>query len=232
MAVIAEITVPADTFILGQIFHTIPDAVIEFEPVVPFRSKHKPNWPLVWISHIEPAEVRTTLLEEEDIDAVDAITSTEEKTLFEIQWNDDDIDGIIQPLIEYEGRVLKATGTANEWEFHLLFDSHMALSEFNMEATNREIPVTLQKVHNSGVPNENTSSTVDKTTLQPNYRDTLLLAYRNGYYDTPRTVQLSELAQKEDISDSALSKRIRRATATLIEHTLLADSELGDTTLR
>lgn len=232
MAVITEITVSADTFFLGQMFHSIPDAVIEFEPVVPLRSENKPSLPLIWVSHIEPEEVRTTLLKQEHIAAVDAITSTEERTLFEIEWSDDDIDGIIQPLIDHGGRVLKATGTANEWEFHLLFDSHRSLSKFNMAATNRGTPVTLQKVHNSDIHDENTGSSVDKAALQPNYRDVLLLAYRNGYYDTPKNIQLSELAQKEDISDSALSKRLRRATATLIELTLLTNGEQTDTTLR
>lgn len=232
MAVIAEITVPADTFVLGRTVDTHPDAQIEFEPIVPLRSESMPSLPLIWVSNGDPENVRRTLLDQEQIDAVNAITSGETKTLFEIEWDDDGIDGIIQPLIEYGGRILKATGTANEWEFHLLFDSHRSLSEFNMAATQGEIPITLQKIHNSEICNEYTSPTVDEPSLQPNYRDTLLHAYRNGYYDAPRQVRLSELAQKEDISDSALSKRLRRATASLIEHTLLTDGEKADQTLR
>ena len=228
MAVIAEITVPADTFALGKMFHNFPDAVVEFEPIVLLQGGSQTSLPLVWISHIEPSEVRTTLLEEENIDAVHRLASTEEKTLFEIEWNDDDIDGIIQPLNDLEGRVLKAMGTEDEWEFHLLFDSHVSLSEFNMAATNKEIPVTLKKVYNSEIQNENANPALDETGLKSNYRDILLLAYRNGYYDAPRKIQLCELAKKEDISDSALSKRLRRATADLIEHTLLTDGEVTD----
>ncbi|RQH03197.1 bacterio-opsin activator [Natrarchaeobius oligotrophus] len=232
MTVIAEITVPADTFVLGKLFHTIPDAVVEFEPIVPLQSGYKTSLPLVSVSRAEPDEVRTALRDEECVEAVDVIASTEKKTVFEIEWNDGDGDGIVQPLIDIGGRVLKATGRETEWEFHLLFDSHLSLSEFNMAATSNEVPVTLNKVYNSNFQNENTAPAVRKTVLKPSYRETLLLAYRSGYYDAPRSIQLAELAQKENVSDSALSKRLRRATAALIELTLLSDGSVADTTRR
>ncbi len=222
MTVIVEITVPSDAFMFGTVFDDVPDAVVELEPVVPIQSERERKMLLVWVSAGDPGAVETSLLEAADTEAVDRLTTTDGKTLFEVQWSDD-INGIVQPLFRTGGRLLKATGTADAWEFHLLFSSHESLSEFNMAVTDNDIPVTLQKLHNSGFQRDDVRPVDDEITLSDNHRETLLMAYRNGYYEVPRSHPLDQLAEKENVSDSALSKRLRRATASLIEHTLLAD---------
>ena len=222
MTVIVEITVPSDAFMFGTVFDDVPDARVELEPVVPIQSERERKMLLVWVSAGDPDAVETSLLEAADTESVDRLTTTDGKTLFEVQWSDD-INGIVQPLFRTGGRFLKAIGTADAWEFHLLFSSHESLSEFNMAVTDNDIPVTLQKLHNSGFRRNDVEPPDDEVTLSDNHRETLLLAYRNGYYEVPRSRPLDELAQKENVSDSALSKRLRRATASLIEHTLLAD---------
>lgn len=222
MTVIVEITVPADAFTFGTVFHDFPDAVIELEPIVPIQGERERKMLLVWVSADDPDAVETSLLETPAMEAVNRLTTTDGKTLFEVQWSDD-IDGIVQPLFKTGGRFLKAIGTAEAWEFHLLFSSHESLSEFNMAVTDNDIPVTLQKLHNSTFQRNDVGPADDEITVSDNHRETLIMAYRNGYYEVPRSRPLDELAEKEDVSDSALSKRLRRATASLIEHTLLAD---------
>ena len=222
MTVVVEITVPVDAFTFGTVFNGVPDAVIELEPIVPIQGERERKMLLVWVSADDPDGVETSLLETADTEVVSRLTTTDGKTLFEVQWSDD-IDGIVQPLFRTGGRFLKAIGTAEAWEFHLLFSSHESLSEFNMAVTDNDIPVTLQKLHNSGFRGSDVGPVDEEITLSDNHRETLLMAYRNGYYEVPRSHPLDELAEKENVSDSALSKRLRRATASLIEHTLLAD---------
>lgn len=222
MTVVVEITVPVDAFTFGTVFNGVPDAVIELEPIVPIQGERERKMLLVWVSADDPDGVETSLLETADTEVVSRLTTTDGKTLFEVRWSDD-IDGIVQPLFRTGGRFLKAIGTAEAWEFHLLFSSHESLSEFNMAVTDNDIPVTLQKLHNSGFRRSDVGPADDEITLSDNHRETLLMAYRNGYYEVPRSHPLDELAEKENVSDSALSKRLRRATASLIEHTLLAD---------
>ena len=222
MTVVVEITVPVDAFTFGTVFNGVPDAVIELEPIVPIQGERERKMLLVWVSADDPDGVETSLLETADTEVVSRLTTTDGKTLFEVRWSDD-IDGIVQPLFRTGGRFLKAIGTAEAWEFHLLFSSHESLSEFNMAVTDNDIPVTLQKLHNSGFRGSDVGPVDEEITLSDNHRETLLMAYRNGYYEVPRSHPLDELAEKENVSDSALSKRLRRATASLIEHTLLAD---------
>lgn len=223
MVVTAEITVPADTFALGSLFQTYPDVVVEFEPLVPLQSDRETNLPLVWIGGVEPDAVLSALTEIDGIDVVARLATDGEKTLFELEWSDE-LDGIVQPLLDTGGRILTARGTVDHWTFRLLFDSHVSLSEFNMAVTGNGIPVTLRRLSSSTIQRDAVDEAGDRS-LPPNHRETLLLAYHSGYYDTPRECQLADLAAKENVSDSALSKRIRRATASLIEHTLLADED-------
>ncbi|SDQ45360.1 Predicted DNA binding protein, contains HTH domain [Natronobacterium texcoconense] len=225
MVLTAEITIPADTFALGSLFQAYPDAVIEFEPVVPLQSDRGPNLPLVWIGGVEPDAVLTVLSETDGIEVVERLASADGETLFELEWSDE-LDGMVQPLLDTGGRILTSRGTVEHWEFHLLFDSHVSLSEFNMAVTGNGIPVTLRRLSSSMVQRE-VGDEESNRSLPPNHRETLLLAYRSGYYDTPRECQLADLAAKEEVSDSALSKRIRRATASLIERTLIVDEDSG-----
>ncbi|MFC7008889.1 helix-turn-helix domain-containing protein [Halalkalicoccus salilacus] len=53
-------------------------------------------------------------------------------------------------------------------------------------------------------------------------------AKRLGYYDVPRTVTLTELANKLDISHQALSERLRRAHANLIDRTISSTEGRSD----
>lgn len=55
-------------------------------------------------------------------------------------------------------------------------------------------------------------------------RDALCTALEAGYFEVPRETTLSTLAADLDISDQALSARLRRGQANLLEHTLADDS--------
>lgn len=211
MSVIAEITVPADTFTLGCIFEG-RDVEIELERVVPLQED---SLPLLWISGDDPAVIKQTLREHPQIDAVDQLTTTDSKALFEVDW-ESDVDGLIQALRDTHAHVLEATGTADSWDFRLRFASHEELSAFNVALTGNNTPVTLRHLYTH-------PRLDDQSGLSTVQRETLLRAYQQGYFKVPRRTTLTELADAEGISDSALSQRIRRATDGLIEQTLLTD---------
>jgi len=212
MTVIAEITVPADTFTLGCIFAEVSDVEITLERVVPLRED---IMPLLWISSDDPTSIEQTLSEHPGTDSVDHLTTTDSEALFEVDWGSD-VDGIMQALRDTHAHVLEATGTADSWDFRLRFASHEELSAFNMALTGNNTPVTLRHLYTH-------PRLDDQSTLSTVQRETLLRAYHQGYFKVPRRTTLTELADAEGISDSALSQRIRRATDGLIEQTLLTD---------
>lgn len=56
-------------------------------------------------------------------------------------------------------------------------------------------------------------------------REALLLAVHRGYYNIPRQCTTVELAEQLDISDQAVTERLRRAIVTLTTNTLLENED-------
>ncbi|EMA27353.1 helix-turn-helix domain-containing protein [Halobiforma nitratireducens] len=61
---------------------------------------------------------------------------------------------------------------------------------------------------------------VDLRDLTPKQWEALELAFDQGYYDQPRSVDLEALSDDLDISKSAVSQRLRAAEATVVESVL------------
>lgn len=212
MTVIADITVPAGAFPLGRVLDDVPEVEIELERIVPLQEA---IIPLFWISGDDPAVIETTLRDQSETETVEQLTSAEDRTLFEVHWSPE-INGLIRALVDTRAKILEATGTVDTWDFRLRFSSHADLSAFNVALTEDDIPVTLRHIYNPTLPEDESALTSDQ-------RELLLTAYRRGYFEVPRRTTLSELADTVEVSDSALSQRLRRATDSLVEQALLTD---------
>jgi len=212
MTVIAEITVPAERFMLGSLLAEFSEIELEFERIVPLREG---SMPLLWISGVDPAVVETELRDHPQTDTVDRLTTHDTRTLFEVHWSSA-VNGLVEALVDTHAQLLAATGHVERWDLKLRFGSHADLSAFNVALTANNTPVTLRQVSTDTVVDE-------QSTLSKLQRETLLTAYHQGYFEVPRRTTLTELAEAEGISDSALSQRIRRGIDGLIEQTLLDD---------
>lgn len=217
MILIADISVPSETFPLGKVLEEFPEVEIELERLVPLREA---IIPLFWVSGGESdAErerlVQTALDDDPLTEAVTKLTSTADRTLFEVRWNNE-INGIIQSFIDTDAELLQAQGTADVWDFRLQFRSRDALVEFRRSCETDDIPLTLRRLYNPSIP-------ADNGRLTDNQHDALVTAYEEGYFEVPRRVSMGTLAARFDISDSAFSQRLRRGTSALIAETLAGD---------
>ncbi len=212
MTVIAEITVPAEAFVLGGLLEEESAVRVELERIVPLQEA---IIPLFWVSGGDATVTEKQLHDQSQVEAVDVLAVIDDRVLYEVRWSDD-VNGLVQALVESRAKILKASGTDGVWDLRLRFLSHGDLSAFNVALTERQIPVTLRRIYNPIQPAE-------KPMLSREQRETLLTAYRQGYFNVPRRTTLTSLASAEGVSDSALSQRLRRGLNTLIEQTLLAD---------
>lgn len=211
MTIIADVTLPAATFPLGRVLESFPDATMELERVVPLQET---IMPLVWVEGNDPDAVESALRSHPQVKDVELLTTTETESLFEVHWSPA-ADGLAETLLNTGATVLDARGTAESWDFRLRFSAHEDLSALNVSLTEKGIPVTLRRIYHP--PLEEISP------MSPIQRDTLLAAYRQGYFQIPRRINQSDLADELEISDSALSQRIRRAVSKLIERDVLSE---------
>jgi predicted DNA binding protein len=213
MILIADISVPSDAFPLGRVLDEYPEVEIELERLVPLREAIVP---LFWVGTVDGEnrahKVEESLVADPLTESVRRLTTTEDRTLFEVQWNTD-VNGLIQTFIDTDAQLLQAHGSAQVWDFQLQFRARDDLVEFRQSCEREDIPLTLRRLYNPSIPKENKQIT-------ENQHEALLTAYKQGYFDVPRGVSMGELADQFGISDSAFSQRLRRGTSALIAEAL------------
>lgn len=89
-----------------------------------------------------------------------------------------------------------------------------------MDAINgADLPVRTKAITRADLSNQTTAE-IELDVLTDKQRETLALALREGYYERPRETDLSNLADRLDISKSAVSQRLRTAEIKLIKAAL------------
>lgn len=213
MPVIAHLRIPAESFELGRILELGAGGTIELETMVPLGEKAVPFFSVT-------EEVRESFEQSvqshPSVENVVEVSRHDGERLYSLNW-DVARDVFFQGIMEERGQLLNATGTATEWEFELRFPSHEALGEFHEYCSNAHISLEVGRVYNPVRP-----GTGAWYGLTPAQRETLILAVEGGYYSIPRKMSTQNLADDLDISDQAVTERLRRAIETLVKNTLIA----------
>lgn len=121
-------------------------------------------------------------------------------------------------LVESGVFVFRLVEDGRGWSIRLHLPDRDALLAFNRHCTENDISFRLTQLHQSDSIDD--IATVGLTEQQ---RDLLLTVLYAGYYDIPRQATQQDIAERFDVSTSAISQRIRRAVAQLIVTTLEQD---------
>ncbi|MCO8244941.1 MULTISPECIES: helix-turn-helix domain-containing protein [unclassified Haladaptatus] len=210
MIPIVDITVPANSFELGQLLEELPSIHIELEQLIPLRDE---IIPLFWVSDGNQDEIIYTLEQSSLTEEVRYLTTDGKRDLYEVHWSSE-VDGIIQLLIETQARMLEGESIGEGWDFRLQFPSHEALSDFRERCEERGIPVMLRRLYNPHYPEKGTPMSSEQ-------HEAIITAYEHGYFDVPRSTSLAKLSSEFGISDSAYSQRLRRGLNSLIFDTMV-----------
>lgn len=210
MIPIVDITVPASAFELGRLLEQLPGVRVELEQLVPIENS---IIPLFWVSEGEPEEIEAILRQSPLTEDVTHLAKDGQRMLFKVKWNRA-INGLIQPLINLNAKVLEAENVGEGWDFRIQFPSHDALSAFRDHCDSEGIPLILRRLYNPQYPHEGDALTKEQ-------HEAVLVAYEQGYFDVPRGTTVSELAEQFGISDNAFSQRLRRGLGSLVRETMV-----------
>ncbi|MHB9287709.1 helix-turn-helix domain-containing protein [Halobacteriales archaeon Cl-PHB] len=213
MAVIAHLRIPADSFELGRILQLEAGTTIELENMVPLGEKAVPFFS---VSEEARDTFEKSVRNHPSVEQIVEVSSHDGERLYSLDWNVAR-DVFFQGIVDLEGQLLSATGTAETWEFEIRFPTHEALSEFQEYCSDAHVSLEVGRIYNPVRPG--TGAWYGLTTAQ---RETLMQAARGGYYSIPRGMSTQDLAQDLGISDQAVTERLRRAILTLVENTLIA----------
>ena len=212
MSVIAEVRISPDDFELGKIFDITGATTIELESLIPIGAV---TVPLFWVYEPVGGDFLDSVRQYPTVGSVTEVDVFEDRTLFRLDW-DASQDQLFQCIIDHEGQLLSATGTADNWDFEIRFANHEGLTQCQTCCTDAHISLEVISVYNPTDPEDG-----PWYGLSEPQRDALLLAVQNGYYDIPRGCTTAELADELGISDQAVTERLRRAIASFTRHALL-----------
>jgi predicted DNA binding protein len=213
MAIVAEISLPSADFALGRLLTNGSNMDFEFERIVSLGI-----WthPLFWVTDSHTDHLERHLSRSDTVAEFTALGRVDDRVLYTVTW-DCPTNGFLHGLESSDAVALEARcRDGDEWTMKLLFPSHAQLSAFHEFCLDNGIRCTPERVY----PLDESHSGVDTDLLTAEQREAILLALQEGYFDSPSRITLSELADQMDISQQALSQRIRRGTKAVFERML------------
>lgn len=124
---------------------------------------------------------------------------------------------LLSPKIaELGGVILEAKGNKTGWRLRLQLPDREAIERLWEHCLDKGMSFELVRVFEQQNP-----SSMAATNVSSEQRSALIEAYRRGYFQEPREITQSELAEQFDIGSTALGGRIRRGTRQLIKDVLL-----------
>lgn len=214
MSVIATVSIPATEFPLGSLLDSERDATVTVETTVP---ADEGSIPYLWV----PADLADSVVDEladnATVTDATAVDELEDSVLVKIEW-DDRVDGVLEAIRGSDAIVTSAAGTASQWTFRLRFPSYEDLSAFYTACVEDDVSIELVQLHEA-VGSDHRR----RFGLTNAQRELVVAAYEAGYFEVPRKTTLVELGERLGISDSAVSQRLRRGLAELIDATLVVE---------
>jgi len=217
MGVTATVELPLDTCSLGRALRGYPDSRIRIERTVPAGTAFLPYF---WTDAATVQGVTEDLEATSEVDSCEVVDVIDDEALVRVEWLDPSVD-FLEIVDDTGGTVLEAICTRNGWTVTIRFDDHSELGRCYRACVADDVQVTVASVRGpTSLEREDPASE-----LTQRQRRTFLEAYERGYFEVPRRIDLAELARALDVSDTAVSQRLRRGTATLVETVLLEADE-------
>jgi predicted DNA binding protein len=215
MSVVAEFTVPPSALPAGEALLKYPDIQIDIERVVPTEES---ALPFFWVWGPKPEAFMEKAREAPDIAQVSLLDEVDGGALFRAEWSPS--AELIEGITELDATIIDATGSSDHWHFEVRTQERDVLNEFQAVFREQGIDIRLARLYDLTELVQG-----DTRSITPEQRETLLAAYREGYFEKPREISQRDLGGLFTISGRAVSDRLRRGTRNLIATTLLPSAE-------
>lgn len=215
MLYIAGFSIPPEALPFGEILITYPEFRIEVERIIP---THESAMPFFWVWGEEPELFIEAAEREPEISDICLLDQTKFGALFRAEWLPN--AAIINGIKSLGATIVESEGTSKGWRFEIRAENRNTFPEFQRLFEEQGIPISLLFMRDlADTIGTNTPS------LSPVQQETLIHAYREGYYDLPKQVTQAELGEHFGVSNRAISERLRRGIRNLIRATLIETTE-------
>lgn len=174
-----------------------------------------------WVETPDFGAFERALDADHTVDSYAEVTRNAERRTYRIEYTDE--AKLVTPAVtDAGGLVVESRSQDTGWTLELELQDHESLYEIDSHAREADIDFEVLELHQTEDTDPNNGFRLTEPQVEA-----LVTAYVHGYYDEPRGISLDGLAELLDISPTAVSGRLRRGSARLIEETL-ADAENDD----
>lgn len=168
-----------------------------------------------WVETDDFEAFEATLASDHTVESFSALAGGDGRRTYHIGYSDEAT--LVTPVVtDAGGLVLDSRSSATGWELTLQLQDRGALDALD-EFTDREgVRLEVREIRETDENGIDTDFGLTEAQIEG-----LVNAYRNGHYDEPRQASLADLSELLGISETAVSGRIRRGSAALIEETLV-----------
>lgn len=145
---------------------------------------------------------------------VHRLEDVEGGALYRAEWSPH--ADVVQGIRDLDGTIIESVGTSEQWRFQVRAQDRDSFIQFQELFEAHGISVTLTGLYDLADRVEG-----EGRDLTPVQRETLIMAYREGYFERPRETTQEEIGEHFGISYRAVSDRLRRGIRNLIAQTLL-----------
>ncbi|MFP9190506.1 helix-turn-helix domain-containing protein [Natronosalvus vescus] len=215
MSVILEFTVEGEDFKLGEVLSGPETMHLELERIVPTGDM---TMPFVWATGENHGGFEETVQTHPAVSKFLSLDVVGDSALYRVEWHDAPTD-LIEGIAVADAVVLEARGNS-QWSFRLRFPNHDKLSLFHNFILEHDIPIHIERTYTLS----ETTERGHRFGLSQEQREALVLATRQGYFATPRETSLEDIAAELEISEQAVSNRIRRGNEKILQQVLLTSA--------
>lgn len=212
MSVIAEYSVDASRLVLAETLKSFPGIRLDVEDSV----ATDPDLPILftWVTCDDHDEFEAAMREDPTVADPEPLSQVGGRRLYRIQITGETDIVLYREWVEIGAERLESHYYGGRWHIRTRFPDRETLAEYQSYLSEEGLDFRLNRLYDSDREEE----IVDH--LTPQQRETLVLAFEMGFFDIPRKATMEDLADRLDVSNQAVSERLRRGYARLVEDTL------------
>ena len=213
MSIIVEYSIGMDGLLLEQTLRRV-DARVDVEKTY----ATDPSRPIlfVWVTTDDPDAFEAAMTDDPTVSDVERQSVVDGQRLYRLQLAGA-TETVLYPVwVRLGGEGLEASFEDGRWHSRIRFPDRDALEEYRSFVNDNGLSFELIRLYDAATaPGDEPRLMGDGLTEEQ--RETLLLAYERGFFDIPRRATAADLAAELDVSRQAVSERLRRGYAALVE---------------
>lgn len=174
----------------------------------------------VWVTCDDFSAFEAAIAEDPTVADAQPMSAVDGRKLYRLQASEE-AETVLYPVwVSLGAEGLESHYENGRWHSRVRFPDRDSLGEYEAYLSENGLSFEMKRIYDAS-SETGTSASQAEAGLTAQQRQTLLLAYERGFFDIPRRATAAELAADLDISRQAVSERLRRGYAALVERYLL-----------